>query len=168
MDTNDYLNSMKHRLSNQYDIYEGYEINGFHTDIYAHYYIRNERYIASKSATLYAYESNEHTFFRQHHELDIENTEAFVASLKESIDDFVDPHDEHMSTRLNAVFVVDSELSPDLKRFIEKFKYQKAFLFGLKGWVDICLIAVSMNTGEVVVSKKARNMKSYYRPLTLQ
>lgn len=168
MTSNDYFDSMKVKLSANYDVYDNYELQNFHTDLYAHFYARNEKYIASKSATIYAYESNEHTFFKYFHEISQNDITLFVNQLKTSIDQLVDPHDEHMSTRINAVLVTEQPISSSLSKQIERFKYQKTFLFGLKGWVDICIILVNLKNQKVIASKKAKRTASHFSPKPLQ
>jgi len=168
MTSKDYFDSMKVKLSANYDVYDNYILQNFSTNLYAHFYARNEKYFASKSATIYAYESNEHTFFKYFQTVSQNDLNTFVDQLKYAINHLVDPHDEHMSTRLNAVFVSDGPISPNLKKSIENFKYQKTFLFGLKGWVDLCVIFVNLNTNDVIASKKARKTAMYFSPKPLQ
>jgi len=168
MNTNEYLENMRIRLASQYDIYNSYDLQGVKTELYAHFYSRNERYVASKSATLYAYESNEHTFFKSVSTLDVLSIYNFTEHLKSTIDDFVEPHAEHMSTRLNAVFITHDPITDDVISHVKKFKYQKSYMFGLNGWVDVCLIVVSLSTGDVFTSRKAKKQANYFRPIPLQ
>lgn len=163
-----YFNYMKERFSANYDVYDDFALQSFHTDLYAHFFARNEKYFASKSATIYAFESNEHTFFKYYPSLQDESINDFVENLKSSIDTLVDPHDEHMSTRLNAVLVTDSEIPDSTKQLVRAFKYQKTFLFGLKGWVDICIVIVNLAENEVITSKKAKKMAPHFSPVPLQ
>lgn len=168
MNSKDYYLSMKKKLSGNYDVYDDFLLNNTQTDLYAHFYARNERYFATKSATLYAYESNEHTFFKHHERVNTADITDFVNVLKESIDSLVDPHDEHMSTRLNAVIVTDAQPSREVIQMVQSFKFQKTFFFGLKGWVDICVILVNLENGQVTTSKKAKKMAPHFSPLPLQ
>ena len=50
-----------------------------------------------------------------------------------------------------------------LSNKVEKLKYQKSFAFGLKGWADIRLILVMLDTGEVITNKKGREVKEVYK-----
>ena len=168
MNSKDYFASMKEKFSANYDVYDTYCLRNFEMDLYAHFYARNEKFFASKSATIYAYESNEHTFFKHYASLQDKNIYDFVNELKSSIDILVDPHDEHMSTRLNAVLVTESEIRDSTIKLVRSFKYQKTFLFGLKGWVDICIILVNLSKDEVIASKKARKTAQYFSPVPPQ
>lgn len=156
---------MKEKFSANYDVYDTYNLANLQLDLYAHFYARNEKYFASKSATIYAYESNEHTFFKYFSSLQDQNIYDFVDELKSSIDTLVDPHDEHMSTRLNAVLVTDSKIPESSIKLVSNFKYQKTFLFGFKGWVDICIILVNLSDNKVTASKKAKKTAQYFSPV---
>lgn len=168
MNIDAYYTSMKEKFSANYDVYDTFKLCDIKTDLYAHFYARNEKFLATKSATIYAFENNEHTFFKHYETVTVTDIMTLVKALKSAIPDLVDPHSEHMSTRLSGVIVTQNSISDDVLNHIQSFKYQKTFLFGLKGWVDICLIVVNLSDKSVITSKKAKKMMPYFSPEPLQ
>lgn len=168
MNTNTYYAAIKEKLSANYDVYDAFLLGDMPTDLYAHFYARNEKYIATKSATIYAFENNEHTFLKHFEKLTFHDIHAFEEALKSSIPELVDPHSEHMSSRLSGVMVTNHPLSREVVDYVQSFKYQKTFWFGLRGWVDICLIIVNLSDHSVIASKKAKKMAPHFSPEPLQ
>ena len=168
MNINTYYRSMKEKLSANYDVYDTFKLGDIKTDLYAHFYARNEKYMATKSATIYAFENNEHTFLKHYENITLDGVQAFESALKSAVPELVTPHSEHMSTRLSGVIVTSQAISNEVSDYVLSFKYQKNFLFGLKGWVDICLVIVNLSDDSVIASKKAKKMASHFSPEPLQ
>lgn len=164
MDFNIYKQDIKKKLAGFFDIQEDYKYKDMNFDIFAVFNSRNERYIASKSVTIYAFENDEYCFVKNFKEINKKIFEDYLSILRESIEDYVDPHNEHMSSTITGVLVVDSLNDKDLIKKVKKFKYQKSFLFGLKGWCDIRLILVDLENKDVFTSKKANEVSKFYQP----
>ncbi len=61
-----------------------------------------------------------------------------------------------MSSTFTGILITHSIKDPTLVSYIEKFNYQKSYFLGLKGWSDVRLVLVNLETDEVVTSKKQR------------
>jgi hypothetical protein len=72
--------------------------------------------------------------------------------------------DDHMSTIITGIIVVDSVDDKKLESIVKRFRHQKSYAFGLKGWVDVRLILVDLHEKKVVPSKKAVKVETFYRP----
>jgi len=160
-----YKNKIIQGLSSSFDIYENYEYRNKIFDIFASFNVRNERYIATKKATIYAFENNEFIFIKKTEYFDKLILTEYIEILKKSIEDLIDPHEEHMSTTITGVIVVDNIEENDSVKEIKRFNYQKGFMFGLKGWADIRIVLVGLKDNKVVTSKKAKKVDKFYQPL---
>lgn len=159
-----YKEKVKERLSRYFDLKEDFKYNDQDFDLFAASNVRNEKYMASKKLTIYAFENDEYCFVKHIKGLDIEKLDGVINSLKKSIMDFVDPHHEHMSSTITGVLVVDENIEPGLIKKIKKFHYQKTFAFGLKGWADVRLLIIDLKDGLVIPSKKAKKSVKFYLP----
>ncbi|WP_432403660.1 hypothetical protein [Wukongibacter sp. M2B1] len=164
MEFKDYKEKIKDRLSRYFNIEEKYIYSNKEFDLFAISKVRNEKYMASKKLTIYAFENDQYCFMKYFKELSKDELDQIIEILKNSIKDYVDPHDEHMSSTITGILVVDKLKEDDLIKSIKGFNYQKSFAFGLKGWADVGLVLVDLKREEVVTSKKAKKVDKFYRP----
>lgn len=163
MDFSVYLENLEKKLQSCFDIEKNYSYKELEYDMYAEYNVINARYFMMKSAKVYSIESNEYCFIKHYEELDAYHLELFINNLKSAVTDFVKPHEDHMSSVITGVIVVDQSYSQDLINIIKKFKFHKGFAFGYKGWADIKLVVTTLNTGEVITNKKGGDIQKVYQ-----
>jgi hypothetical protein len=53
-------------------------------------------------------------------------------------------------------------IAKKLSVLFRKFKYNKGFAFGFKGWADIRLVLVSLNEGFIATNKKGKEVIELY------
>lgn len=162
MDYLTYLDNIENKLKAYFDIYRKYNIKGYAYDLFAKYHMRMERYVLVKKAVIYAMENNEYCLMKYFNEIDEYKLKDFTNSLIESIDELVNPDENHMSSVITGVLVCDNIPSDDIVKQIKKFKYHKGFAFGFRGWVDIRLILVAMNDNYIVTNKKGKEVREIY------
>jgi len=163
MNLDNYLQVTEKKLSKYFNIKRTYNYKDFNIDLFAESFIRNEKYFATKKATVYAFENNEYNFIKSYGKLEEDHLNTFIAVLKNATDDFVSPHREHMSTVINGIIVVENGFTENLKRSIEKFKFHRNFAFGFKGWAYIRLIVVDLSKGEVITNQRGKEVKKFYK-----
>jgi hypothetical protein len=159
-----YLESVSEKLKYNFDFIENPDYDGISFNLAAKSNIRNERYIGTKKAVVYAYENNEYCFFRTINHIDFKEVDQTIDVLKKAINDFVEPSDEHMSTMFTAILVTNGIVDAGLEEKISKFRYQKSFKLGLHGWTSIRLVVVEIESGKVIASREAQKIKKFYKP----
>jgi len=162
MDFRTYLDNIENKLKAYFDVYRDHVIKGYKYDLFARYHMRMERYVLMKKAVIYAMESNEYCLIKHFDDLDSRKLKDYTCLLIESIDELVNPDENHMSSIITGVLVCDNKPSDDVIKEIERFKYHKGFAFGFKGWVDIRLILVAINDEYIVTNKKGKEVKEVY------
>ncbi|QEK13146.1 hypothetical protein FQB35_12920 [Crassaminicella thermophila] len=163
MEYTKYIENLENKLKRHFDIEKEYTYKEMKIDLFGKYYLRNEKYLATKKIPIYAFENNEYCIIKYFKDLDKEKVQTFIKHLKFAVDDFVKPHSEHMSTFITGVIIVDKEFDKEIVKLIQKFKFQKSFAFGFKGWVDIRLILVHLPKGEVITNKKGKEVREVYQ-----
>lgn len=163
MRTEAYLNLLETRLERYFDIEKNIMCRNTKLDLFARSFIRNERYIASKKLTIYAYENNEYCFIKSIETMSKESFTQFTDFLKDAVTDYVTPHEEHMSSVITGIVIMEKEPGEEMRKQFQNFKYHKSFAFGFKGWVDIRLILVVLDKGEVITNKKGREVQQFYK-----
>lgn len=165
MDFGQYLENLENKLRSSFDVYRNHTLGNKKYDLFAKYYIRTERYILTKKTKVYGLENNEYILLKYFESMDLASLNEFKETLISSIDHVVDPHGEHMSSIITGVVVTDLPLnviSDQVADSARKFKYHKGFSFGLKGWVDIRLLIVSLKDGIVISNRKGREVEKVY------
>ena len=162
MNFNDYLYTVEKRLEKSFDLNRNYSIDNYVFDLFAKHNARTERYILTKSTVIDAIENNEYCFIKFLENLDKNYLKTYVEFLIGTIDILVNPTKEHMSSIVTGVIVMDRKPNINVIDTIKKFKYNKGFAFGFKGWVDIRLILVAMKDQYIVTNKKGREVSKVY------
>lgn len=163
MNSNELIGNIQNKLSKYFDIEETYTYKNIDFNTFAKSYVRNEKYIASKKAVIYAFENNEFIFVKSYANLDEKKLLQFQSTLINATEDFVNPHSEHMSSIITGIIVLESSLNKELEKEIEKFKFNKNFAFGLKGWVYIRLLVIDLSKGEMITNKRGREVRKFYQ-----
>jgi hypothetical protein len=158
-----YLNLLETRLRRYFDIERNILCRNLPLDLFAKSFVRNERYIASKKLTIYAYENNEYCFIKNFETISRESFISFTDFLKNAVTDYVTPHGEHMSSVVTGILILEKDPGEEIRKQVQNFKYHKSFAFGFKGWVDIRLVLVILDKGEVITNKKGREVQQFYK-----
>ncbi|MEL7648060.1 MAG: hypothetical protein AAGU76_08195 [Sedimentibacter sp.] len=165
MDISQYLDLVDSKLKNSFDVSRNTVVNGINYDLYAQFKLRNERYVLTKKAVVYAFENNEYCLVKHFQKIDERVLDSFTEELKKSVECIVSPSSEHMSSIITAVAVTDNMPPGDfenLKGKVERFRYNKGFAFGFKGWADIRLLLVSLDEGLTAANKKGKEVAKVY------
>ena len=162
MDLTEYLENIQLKLQGNFDLERDYIINEFEYDLYARYNLRNERYIFTKKAKIYAIENNEYSLIKFYDDLNQCSIKEYTDALIRSIDKLINPNSDHMSSIITGVIVLNKMPNNEIIDMIKRFKYQKGFAFGFKGWVDIRLLLVSLNEEFIVSNKKGKEVCEVY------
>lgn len=162
MELSEYLKNIQNKLQGNFDLERDFTINDFEYDLYAKYNLRNERYVLTKKATIYAIENNEYSLIKYYEDLNKKSIEIYIDTLIKSIDKLINPSKEHMSSIITGVILLNNIPDNEIVDIVEKFKYQKGFAFGFKGWVDIRLLLVSLNEEFIISNKKGKEVREVY------
>jgi len=157
-----YLQNTEKKLSKYFNVKRAYAYKNLDIDLFAESFIRNEKYFATKKATIYAFENIEYNFIKSYKYLEENELNSFLKVLEDATEDFVNPNNEHMSTVINGILVVENKFMEGLKQNIEKFKFDRSFAFGFKGWTYIRLIVIDLSKGEVITNKRGKEVKRFY------
>ena len=160
------LDLLKDKLSRHFDFMpEADRIAGdLVFDLAAHSNIRNEAYLLFKSAVMYAFDNNEYCFVKKTDQVSEQFLVKLEAALVDAAKRYVVPSDEHMSTALTGVILTPGPVDPGLKRYIERFRKQQSYWFGLKGWTSYRIILIETQTQSVTASKEAQKAAKFFVP----
>jgi hypothetical protein len=157
-----YIDKLAEKLSAYFDIEKEWQLENLCCDLYAKSYVKNEKYFFSKKARVYGFENYEHCIVKYFPRLGMQGLQAFEDDLIRAADKLIEPHDEHMSSIVTGVMVVAEKPEQGVAEAVKRFKFHKSFSFGFKGWMDIRLILVHPQSGEVITNKKGKEVAKFY------
>lgn len=164
MNFNKYKEIINERLKYNFNLTDDRIYNGIEFDIVAKSQIRNEKYFATKKTVIYAFENHEYCYIKHFEKLNNEIIENITNMFKQTINTELKPTDEHMSTVFTLVFVANNTVDDLISKKIKKFKYQKTFSFGFKGWAVLRVLVIDLSQNKVICSKEAKKIEKSYRP----
>ena len=159
-----YYENIKNKLLTQFNIDSDFSINNKKIDFIASFNEKNTKFALLKEIKIYEFETNEYFLFISQKTDDSSLIFNRVNHVKENLKDIARPHEDHMSSQVLLVYVSEDEIDEDLARKAARFKYQKGFAFGFKGWADLGLVVISLKSNRVVTHKKFMKTASFLTP----
>lgn len=165
MEFSEYMNLIEKKLQTNFDIKDGFDLDGYAYDLFAEYHQRSEKFFLTKKATIFGIESNEYVLMKHFEYIDRIILESFIYNLIKSIKYIVKPHDDHMSSIVTGIIVLDNNSTAKDKLIVDlvkKFSYHKGFALGFRGWVDIRLLIVFLKNDYILTNKKGKEVVHVY------
>lgn len=105
------------------------------------YHARNEAYVLSKKARLWAAETHEYVYLLNLPRLDaVQWRQAHQLALHDGLSR-IRPHSEHMCSCISLI-ILCSSLDEDARAALTHCRTRKSFLLGLHGWMRLRALAV--------------------------
>ncbi|MCL0073240.1 hypothetical protein M1O57_04975 [Dehalococcoidia bacterium] len=165
MKLEEYLKILQARYEACFDTSPDYSILGRTVDLYARCHVRSEKFFLSRKATLGAWETNEYCLVEGHQAgLGAAKVRDFAAFLVRAADELVKPHEEHMSSVISGILVSEQGVDPEAIRIGTRFKHDRSFWFGIRGWYSVRLLLVDLSSGQVYASPKGKGVMKSYLP----
>lgn len=153
MNNTEYMVELGQRLKTHYDVSFNITLSDRKFEMLAKFNSRTSRYILMKKSEIYAFENNEYIFYKNVEKLDKEYLFNIRNFMNKNIEDIVKVHEEHMSSTITFILCGNIILDKETIKAIQKFRYYKSFFWGIKGWVNVKLIFVNPETGDIYTNK---------------
>ena len=171
MTSGDYLDKILKRMTSTHNIDRGFTANGRTFAAYAQYASSAEKYVLTRKANLWKVSESEHVLF-----IDVPadaDPETLFEEAASLIDGYMEPvfsrdnekypPKDHMRTFLTVVLITEHPLEKELIRKIQRFRYDKSYLFSLRGYSQGRLIAIDLPNNKVYTSPAAKDVAGFYR-----
>ncbi len=165
MEFNEYAGTIERKLQRSFDIARDHSISGARYDLFAEFRMRNEKFILSRKAVIYAFENNEYCLMRYMPELAAGDVPRYTDDIVRAVVELVKPDGEHMSSVLTGVLVFGDgkeDIIAKAAEDVRKFRYHRSFSLGFRGWVDIRLLLVSLKEGVIAANKRGEQVSKVY------
>ena len=169
MNSADYLNRLLLKYSGTFDIYQPYMIMGREYPAYGYFFSHVEKYVLVRKANMWSADSYEHILFADPEEL----TDGHLEEYRQAIAEYIEPtlilkgeslpEPNHMYSYITIAVVTAKALAPEIKKAVRKFKFEKSYMHGIRGYSQARIAVVSMEDEAVCVNSMGRSLKKMYR-----
>ena len=191
MTSGDYLDKILDRMTSTHNITRNFTADGRTFAAYALYEASSEKYVLSRKANLWKVSESEHVLFMTLPEnadpgadpgadSDADpganpgaSPEALFEEAGRLISDYMEPvlsrgnekypPKDHMRTFLTAVLVLERSPSPELVKKVRKFRFDRSYLFSLRGFSQGRVIVVDLPHKKVYTSPAAKDVAAFFR-----
>ena len=191
MTSGDYLDKILDRMTSTHNITRNFTADGWTFAAYALYEASSEKYVLSRKANLWKVSESEHVLFMTLPEnadpgADSEadsgagpganssaDPEALFDEAGRLISDYMEPvlsrgnekypPKDHMRTFLTAVLVLERSPGPELIRKVRRYRFDKSYLFSLRGFSQGRIIVVDLPSKKVYTSPAAKDVAAFFR-----
>lgn len=118
-----------------FNIKEQVTIDGLPVAAEAEFHSRDEKYVLTKSAQLWAAEHNEYVFFILEEHLSEEKLRRYYDAILQEGMTRVKPGGDHMCSYITLIVFAD-QVDPAAGKAMKKLRFVKNFCFSLKGWAQ--------------------------------
>lgn len=126
------------------------------------YHARDEKYILTQGAKIWAAESHEYAYMISVDHLDLATAKEKIAAAMEYGMQCVKPHSEHMKSTVTALFICQT-CDKDAAKYIARFTKSKAYKFSLHGWMYGRAICLECGNATVHAGNGGRDMANYIK-----
>ena len=169
MNSADYLNRLLLKYSGTFDIYQPYTILGREYPAYGYFFSHVEKYVLVRKANMWSADSYEHILFADPEEL----TDGHLEEYRQAIEEYIEPtlilkgenlpEPNHMYSYITIAVVTAKALSPEIKKAVRKFKFEKSYMHSIRGYSQARIAVASMEDEVVCVNSMGRSLKKMYR-----
>ena len=169
MTTNDYLDVLLARYAGSFDIEKDVTLYGKTYAAFCSFSSMGEKYVLSKKARLWAYRTYEYMLLVETETC----TEELLQELRRVMVEYLEPvyvrknnkypEEDHMVSYLTAVVLCEKRPTEEVLRQIKRFKYDKGYLFSLRGHAEAHLVVADMETEGVYHNSPGRLKKKIFR-----
>lgn len=126
------------------------------------YHSREEKYVLTASAKLWAAESHEYAYMVTCDHLDLATAKEKIDAAMEQGLQCVKPHPEHMKSTVTALFVCQT-CDKDAAKYIARFKKSKAYKLSMHGWMYGRAICLECGNQTVHAGANGKDMADYIK-----
>lgn len=165
MNTKEYLDRLLVRYASTFNLYVPYQLNNRKYDAYGFFESHVEKYVLTRNANLWTQDSYEHCLFLRVDQL----TKEILDEMKETVVNIIEPDmvlkgekyppENHMYSYMSIILITEKKPDKKILKYIKKQKYEKGYMFNIRGFSNYQLCVVSMEDEAVYYNRAASKKK---------
>ncbi len=168
MERTDYIEKLLEEYSKSFDIDRDFEIGGIKPYAYGYFSTVSEKYVLSPKANLWSIHGFEHILFIEKESITFSDIEEASRLMQEHMapelvckgNKF--PEKDHMYSYVTVAFICSETPDEETVKALRKFKYEKNYLFTIRGHVEGHMILADLKNEKVYTNKAAKHLSDFY------
>lgn len=173
--TESWIERLADSLYHTHDLTRGFELGGRLFPLYARYASMSERYVGSRKINLWRAEEYEHMLAAPQESFTAKDVEALRRFAEEEMEPALVPREkdrtvppkDHMRTYLTLVVPCRTPVTNETAAKIRRFRFEKSYLFSLRGYCQTRLVVLDLQARKVYVSRDARNLYDFFERMLI-
>jgi len=168
MEIINYFEKLKKSYSSAFDITAPHSFNNKKFLGYGYFYNNSRKFVLVKEAKLWEANSFEHILFIREDNLSKETIDNALILMRDYMDPILIrkgnryPEADHMYSFLTIVILINSNISNNLKEYINNFKFKKNYLFTIRGYAQGRLVIANPNKKFFISNKAGKSLETLY------
>ena len=169
MNNAQYLDRLLLPYAGTFNIYMPYKIHDKEYPAYGYFFSSVEKYVLVREANMWTSNSHEHVLFMTVDEV----TEEVLSDARSVMAEYFEPElvrngekyppQNHMYSYLTVAILSQKPVSKEIAKKIRRFKFEKGYMFNMRGFSQGRVICASMEDEKVITNYQGRNMKKLYK-----
>lgn len=169
LESSDYLERMYTVLSGSFDLYHHILIEDQKYPAYGYFFSLSEKFLVTQKVNLWSARMYEHILFMQEEQC----TQETLEKARRLIEGYMEetyvrkgekyPEKDHMVSYITVCIVSEKTPEENVLRAIKKYRYEKNYLFTIRGRAEGRLICVDLSREEVSGNRSARQVLDIYK-----
>lgn len=152
-----FVNELANKYTALFDVYRDEKLDEFSLPFMAIYKRRDERYMLSKKIKVYGVENQQLVFTSVCQEKITSNyIKEFQKAIEANMFEYIPEDDEHMSTIILGITVIDQEIDEKTVKEVKRFRKLKFLKFGFHGWLEMYAVLINLKDNSVYVHPKGK------------
>lgn len=158
MDKEEFAYQLIEAHGGYYDIQHDYDYADRSFTGYAEFHTHGEKYVLSKKAKLWEVNAHEYLFFTTLDTATDADVNDLVHYMTTSALQKVQNVPDHMTSYLSLVIIADRS-TPQAISTIKHTRFRKNYLLGFRGWADLRLALIDLETMRVYTNGQGKELK---------
>lgn len=164
----DFLEKLLAKYEHTFDVSRSFVLGGVAYPAYAYFASSSEKYILRKEAVIWAAHSFEHVLFVSGDGLNSEKVAAFRELMENTMEPALVrrgkkyPEADHMVSYLTLVVLAEKSPSPETVKAVEKFRWERSYLFTFRGKCEGHLVLIDLESKKVYMNKPTKELREFF------
>lgn len=169
LNSTDYLDAILDVLSGSFDLYRPVTVESKEYPAYGYFFSLSEKFLVTQKVNLWSARMYEHILFIQTEEC----SEETVEEARRLIENHMEktyvrkgekyPEKDHMVSYVTVCIISEKTPRANVLEAIKKYRYEKTYLFTIRGRSEGRILCVDLNTETVYGNRSAQQVLNVYK-----
>ncbi|HYE82433.1 MAG TPA: hypothetical protein VEG39_09745 [Clostridia bacterium] len=161
MTQDEYLDNLQRIYERHFNIEKNVVLFGETIDIHAEFCNIAGRTFITRKDVIDRCENYEYCYVKKLDTVTEEEIASYGRFLKKIVTEYIQPGKDHMSTYVTGV-IIGNTIDDNAKKAVRKYSCSRVYSFYLKGWCDVRLICIDLNSNETITNKAGKRVQKVY------